>query len=178
MTVQVILLERIESLGQMGDVVSVRPGYARNYLIPKKKALRATSENKAYFDSQRLQIQATQLEKKGEAQKVFEKINGLELTVVRSASEMGHLYGAIRAKDLLEILESRGFFVRKDQIQIGTPIKSLGIHTVFVVLHPEVKASLQIRVAQSLEEAQVAHQAENENEEEIVIEEDSAQNPS
>ena len=154
MSVQVILLERIESLGQMGDVVTVRPGYARNYLIPQKKALRSTLENQAYFETQRVHLQATHLKRREEAQGVGAKMDNVLLQLVRPASEMGHLYGAVRPKDIVETLEAQGFTIRKEQVSISVPIKSLGMHSVNIVLHADVKVPIQVLVAKSLEEAQ------------------------
>ena len=163
MSVQIILLERIESLGQMGDIVTVKPGFARNYLLPKKKALRATRDNLALFEKQRVQLEATHLQKRQEAEKVLEKISDFQIQLIRSASDAGHLYGAVRSKDIAEALTENGITVHRNQIQILTPIKSLGVHKVYVVLHPEVKAEVRVMVAKSVEEAEAALNLENES---------------
>jgi large subunit ribosomal protein L9 len=152
---QVILLERIEKLGQMGQVVNVKAGYARNYLLPKKKALRATKENLGYFETRRVELEATNLKRKSEAQTVAEKMDGLVITLIRQASEVGHLYGSVRAADVAQGLKEVGYQVSRTQIQIDVPIKFLGVHQVRVLLHPEVIIKININVAQSEEEAAV-----------------------
>jgi large subunit ribosomal protein L9 len=140
--VQVILLERVEKLGQMGQVVDVRPGYARNFLLPQKKALRATKDNLAYFETQRTQLEAQNLSRKGEAEQVAQKLNGLSVVVIRQAGESGQLYGS-------------GFTVGRGQIVLERAIKTLGLHKQRVVLHPEVSVSVTVNVAQSVEEAEM-----------------------
>lgn len=152
---QVILLERIEKLGQMGQVVNVKAGYARNYLLPKKKALRATKENLGYFESRRVELEATNLKRKSEAQSVAEKMDGLVITLIRQASEVGHLYGSVRAADVAQGLSEAGYQLNRAQIHIDVPIKFLGVHQVRVLLHPEVIIKISINVAQSEEEAAV-----------------------
>lgn len=152
---QVILLERVEKLGQMGQVVNVKAGYARNYLLPKKKALRATKENMGYFESKRVELEATNLKRKSEAQTVAEKMDGIMITLIRQASEVGHLYGSVRAADVTQGLSDAGFQVSRSQIQIDIPIKILGLHQVRVLLHPEVSIKINVNVAQSEEEAAV-----------------------
>jgi large subunit ribosomal protein L9 len=153
MMVDLILLERVEKLGQMGQLVRVKPGFARNYLLPQKKALRATKENLAYFESQRTQLEANNLERKSEATEIGARIEGLSVVVVRQAGESGQLYGSVSARDLAEAVTEAGFRIEKSQIVLERPIKSLGMHSVRVVLHPEVSIMITANVAQSAEEA-------------------------
>lgn len=152
---QIVLLERVERLGQIGDVVTVKPGYARNFLLPRKKALRATKENLAHFEKQKAQLEATNLQRRAEAEAVAKKMDGAQVTVIRQASEVGHLYGSVRSQDISEALTAIGFTTNRSQVQIITPIKTLGIHTVKIVLHPEVSVQACVIVAQSDEEAGV-----------------------
>ena len=140
--VDLILLERVEKLGQMGQVVKVKPGFARNYLLPQKKALRATKENLAYFESQRAQLEANNLHRKSEATEVGGKLEGLSVIVVRQAGESGQLYGSVSAKDIAEAVSGAGFTIEKRQVVLERPIKSLGLHSVRIVLHPEVFAGI------------------------------------
>jgi large subunit ribosomal protein L9 len=158
---EVILLERVAKLGQIGDVVRVKDGYARNFLLPKGKALRATKDNKVKFDSMKVQLETRNLELKGEAQKVGEKLDGQSFVVIRQASESGQLYGSVSARDLVDILTQGGFTVTRSQIDIHAPIKVLGLHKVPVVLHPEVEVSVTINVARSTEEAERIARGEN-----------------
>lgn len=151
--IELILLERVEKLGQMGQRVKVRPGFARNYLLPQKKAMRATKENLAYFESRRVQLEASNLERRGEAEEIAEKLQGLTVVIVRQAGESGQLYGSVSARDLAEAVSQVGFSVEKRQIVLERPIKSLGLHPVRIVLHPEVAVSITANVAQSAEEA-------------------------
>lgn len=151
--IELILLERVEKLGQMGQRVKVRPGFARNYLLPQKKALRATKENLAYFESRRAQLEANNLERRGEAEEIAEKLQGLSVVIVRQAGESGQLYGSVSARDLAEAVSQAGFTVEKRQIVLERAIKSLGLHPVRVVLHPEVAVTITANVAQSVEEA-------------------------
>jgi large subunit ribosomal protein L9 len=155
---EIILLERVENLGQMGQVVKVRPGYARNYLLPKKKALRATKANLAYFENQRAQLEAINLKKREEAQQVAAKIDGVTIVVIRQAGEGGQLYGSVSARDIAEGLTQAGFTVDRTQVQIEHPIKSLGLFDVRVRLHPEVSATVKVNVARSPEEAELQAQ--------------------
>jgi len=150
---QVILLERIEKLGQMGDEVTVKPGYARNFLLPQGKALRANKENRAHFDDQRAQLEAENLKRRTEAEAVSKKLDGLMVTLVRQASEMGNLYGSVTARDIAEQITAAGITVDKRQVIIDKPIKSLGIEDVRVQLHPEVIVTVRANVARSEEEA-------------------------
>jgi large subunit ribosomal protein L9 len=150
----VILLERIEKLGQMGDVVRVKPGFARNYLLPKRKALRATKENMARFESQRAQLEAQNLNRRQEAEAVGTKLDGLSVVLLRQASEAGQLYGSVTARDIAEAVTEAGFTIQKSQVVLNQPIKELGLHTIRVVLHPEVSVSVSANVAKSAEEAE------------------------
>lgn len=150
---QVILLERIEKLGQMGQIVTVKPGYARNFLLPKKKAIRATKDNLAYFETQKAQLEANNLKRREEAQYVAQKMAGTYIGVVRQASEMGQLYGSVRNNDIATGLTNFGFSVIKAQIELPTPIKTIGTHTAHVILHPEVIVQVGVVVAKSDEEA-------------------------
>lgn len=152
---QIILLERIEKLGQMGDVVSVKPGYARNYLLPKLKARRATEANIAEFETRRAQLEADNLQKRQEAEAVSEKMQGLSVILIRQASEAGQLYGSANSRDIAKAVTEAGFTVAAPQIRIERPIKSLGLSDVFVRLHPEVQISVQVNVARSQDEAQL-----------------------
>lgn len=152
---QVILLQRVEKLGQMGQLVDVAAGYARNFLLPKKKALRATKENLAYFETQKAELEATNLKRKEEAQFASKKLEGVIVTLIRQASEMGHLYGSVRSKDIVDGLSAQKITMNRNQIHIPSPIKNLGIHEAHLVLHPEVSVAIRVNVAQSEEEAAV-----------------------
>lgn len=151
---QVVLLERIEKLGQMGDVVKVKDGFARNFLLPRKKALRATKDNLARFESQRAQLEARNLELRKEAEQVQGKLNGQSFIVLRQAGESGQLYGSVTPRDIADQMGADGFTVNRNQVALEHPIKTLGLHTVRVTLHPEVSASITVNVARSAEEAQ------------------------
>jgi large subunit ribosomal protein L9 len=151
---EVILLERIEKLGQMGDVVRVRPGFARNYLLPQRKALRATKENMARFETQRSQLEAQNLQRREEAAAVAAKLEGLATVLLRQASESGQLYGSVTARDIAEAVTEAGFTIQKSQVALNQPIKELGVHAIRVVLHPEVSVNVSVNVAKSAEEAQ------------------------
>ncbi len=157
---QVILLERIEKLGQMGQTVSVKPGYARNYLLPKKKALRVTKDNVAYFETQKAQLEATNLKRKSEAELVAKKMDSVMVTLIRQASEVGHLYGSVRSKDISDALDKAGYTLDKGQVKLQEPIKTLGIHPARVVLHPEVNVFVRVNIALSEEEAVVQKEAD------------------
>lgn len=151
---QVILLERIEKLGQMGDVVKVKPGFARNYLLPQGKARRATAENLKLFEQQRAQLEAENLKQRDEAQKVAGKLEGLTVVLIRQAGESGQLYGSVNARDLAEAVTTAGFTVTRNQIVMDNVIKALGLHSVRVRLHPEVTAKITANVARSEAEAE------------------------
>ena len=155
MMVDLILLERVEKLGQMGQRVKVRPGFARNYLLPQKKALRATKENLAYFDSQRAQLEANNLHRKSEATEIGGKLEGLSVVIVRQAGESGQLYGSVSARDVAEAVSAAGITIEKRQVVLERPIKTLGLHSVRIVLHPEVSLAITANVAQSSEEAEM-----------------------
>lgn len=149
----VILLERIERLGQMGDVVKVKPGFARNYLLPQKKALRATKENREYFEKQRAQLEAQNLTRRQDAEKVSSKLDGISVVIIRQAGEFGQLYGSVTTRDIATAITAAGFTVDRRQIMLDVPIKTLGLHKTRVALHPEVTVSVTLNVAPSEEEA-------------------------
>ncbi len=151
---EVVLLERIERLGQMGDVVNVKPGYARNYLLPQKKALRATKENFAQFEAERQQLEADNLQRRDEAQSVADRLDGLQVVVIRSAGESGQLYGSVNARDMAEVVTEAGFTVGRQQVIAERPVKALGFHDFRVRLHPEVEVTVTANVARSAEEAE------------------------
>src|ERR1700730_7203326 len=156
--VELILLERVEKLGQMGQLVKVKPGFARNYLLPQKKALRATKENLAYFEGQRAQLEANNLQRKAEATEVSGKLEGLMVVIVRQAGESGQLYGSVSARDIGDAVTEAGFTIEKRQVVLDRPIKNLGLHQLKVVLHPEVSVTVTANVAQSAEEAHMQAQ--------------------
>ena len=151
---QVILLERIGRLGQMGDVVNVKDGYARNFLLPQKKALRATEENRKHFESQRAQLEANNLELKKEAEAVAEKLDGKIFVAIRSAGDTGQLYGSVATRDIAEAVTAGGFTIDRRQVILERPIKTLGVHPVRVALHPEVIVTVSLNVARSEDEAE------------------------
>src|SRR5215472_11251357 len=153
--VELILLERVEKLGQMGQIVKVKPGYARNFLLPQKKALRATKDNLAYFETQRIQLEAKNLERKSEASDVGQKLEGVRVVLVRQAGESGQLYGSVSSRDIADAVTAAGFTVDRQQIVLERPIKTLGLHPVRVMLHPEVAVTVTANVAQSLEAAEM-----------------------
>ena len=151
---EVILLERVAKLGQMGETVKVRSGYARNFLLPRGKALRATEANKKHFEAQRAQLEARNLERRKEAEAVGEKLNGQSFIILRQSGETGVLYGSVSTRDLAEIMTQNGFTVDRNQVALNQPIKTIGMHTVPVTLHPEVEVQVTINVARSAEEAE------------------------
>ena len=153
--IDLILLERVEKLGQMGQIVKVRPGYARNYLLPQKKAMRATKDNLAYFETQRAQLEANNLALKADASAVGEKLEGLIVVLIRQAGESGQLYGSVSARDIADAVTAAGFTVDRQQIVLDRPIKTLGLHPVRVMLHPEVAVTVTANVAQSAEAAEM-----------------------
>lgn len=169
---QVILLERVAKLGQMGDVVAVKDGYARNFLLPQGKALRASDANIASFENQKAQLEARNLETKKEADAAAEKLNGQQFIVIRSASDSGALYGSVTPRDAAEAAEAEGFTVDRKQVILSRPIKELGLHTVIVSLHPEVEAEISLNVARSAEEAEL--QAAGKSIQELAAEEEAA----
>lgn len=151
---EVILLERVAKLGQMGAVVRVKDGYARNFLLPKRKALRATEANKGRFETERAQLEARNLETKNEAAAVGEKLNGQIFLIIRQAGEAGHLYGSVSPRDIAAAVTEGGFSIGRNQIVLKAPIKSLGLHAVPIQLHPEVESEITVNVARSAEEAE------------------------
>ncbi|WP_442680847.1 50S ribosomal protein L9 [Sphingomonas sp. ASY06-1R] len=154
----VILLERVEKLGAIGDVVSVKNGFARNYLLPNKKALRANESNKKVFESNRAQIEADNASRRADAEKASKGVDGKTLTLIRQASNTGQLYGSVSARDVAELLAEDGTKVAKNQIVLDKPIKAIGVTTVKIALHPEVSVSIKVNVARSPEEAELQAQ--------------------
>ena len=152
---EVILLERVENLGIMGDVVRVKPGYARNFLFPNEKAVPASNENKASFENKRLEIEAKNIETKAEAEKVASKIKGEILILVRQAGDSGQLYGSVNSRDIKNTLKDMGYELDRNQISLNKPIKSVGIHNVSIALHPEIYVEVIANVARSEEEAKI-----------------------
>jgi len=152
---EVILLERIERLGQMGDIVNVKTGYARNFLLPQKKAMRATSSNRAVFEQQRSHLEADNLERRQEAESVAGKIDGIDVTIIRQAGDSGQLYGSVSARDIGDSVTEAGVTVNRSQIVLDRPIKALGIYETRVVLHPEVSVTVTVNVARTDEEAKI-----------------------
>jgi large subunit ribosomal protein L9 len=169
---QVILLERVTKLGQMGDVVDVKSGYARNYLLPQGKALSASDANVKAFESRKAQLEATNLETKTEAEEFAGRLNGQQFIVIRSASDAGALYGSVSTRDAAEAATDGGFTVDRKQVVLSRPIKYLGVHDVHVRLHPEVDATIQLNVARSPEEAEL--QASGKSIQELAAEEEAA----
>ena len=151
---EVILLERIGRLGQMGETVKVKDGYARNFLLPQGKALRANEANKKKFEGQRAQLEAQNLERKNEASAVAEKLNGESFIVVRSAGETGQLYGSVSTRDIAEIISANGFTLHRNQVELNHPSKTIGLHEVSISLHPEVQVQVTVNIARSTEEAE------------------------
>ena len=151
---EVILLERISRLGQMGDTVKVKDGYARNFLLPKGKALRANEANKKKFEGQRAQLEARNLERKSEAAKIAETLDGKSFVVVRSAGETGQLYGSVSTRDIADLLTAEGFTVARNQIELNQPIKMIGLTNVAISLHPEVEVTVTLNIARSADEAE------------------------
>jgi large subunit ribosomal protein L9 len=158
---EVILLERVAKLGQMGEVVRVKDGYARNFLLPKGKALRATKDNRARYETMKTELEARNLERRSEAEKVAAKLNGRSFVVIRQAAETGQLYGSVSTRDVAAILGEGGFLVERGQLGLNAPIKMIGMHVVPVALHPEVDVTITVNVARSNDEA--ARQARGED---------------
>ncbi len=173
--VDLILLERVEHLGQMGQIVKVKPGYARNFLLPQKKAMRATKDNLAYFETQRTQLEAQNLQRKGEAGDVGAKLEGLRVVLIRQAGESGQLYGSVAARDIADAVTAAGFTVDRQQVVLDRPIKTLGLHPIRVALHPEVSVTVTANVAQSEEGARM--QAAGINPREIRDEDEEEEAP-
>ncbi|MCC7167635.1 MAG: 50S ribosomal protein L9 [Rhodospirillales bacterium] len=174
----VILLERVEKLGLMGEVVKVKPGYARNFLLPQKKAMRATKDNLAYFEAQRAKLEAMNLKRREEAETVAKRMQGLSVLMVRQAGEGGQLYGSVSARDIAEAVGEAGYVIDRSQVRLDQPIKTLGTLSVRVALHPEVSVPVTVTVARSQEEADrgaAAEEAEAPAEVAEPTEEDAAQ---
>ena len=150
---QVILLERVEKLGQMGDEVKVKDGFARNYLLPKKKALRATAANREYFKTQKTQLEARNLERKKEAEAVSGKLSGKTFMMLRQAGDRGQLYGSVSPRDIADVVTAGGFSISRGQVPLDKAIKTIGLHEINVVLHPEVRVKVSINVARTEDEA-------------------------
>ncbi|HEY6578173.1 MAG TPA: 50S ribosomal protein L9 [Rhizomicrobium sp.] len=151
---QVILLERVEKLGQMGDVVKVKDGFARNCLLPKKKALRATEHNRSYFETQRAQLEARNLERKSEAQDVAAKLEGKSFVLLRQAGDRGQLYGSVSPRDIADIVSAGGFSISRSQVPLDKAIKAIGLVPVAIVLHPEVRVHVTVNIARTEDEAE------------------------
>lgn len=166
----VILLERIEKLGQMGDIVSVKPGFARNYLLPRKKALRLTEANRAVFDQQRTQLEAENLKNREEAERVAKSMDGLVVVIVRQASDSDQLYGSVTTRDIATGITEAGVTAEKRQIKLDRPIKTVGMHLIRVDLHPEVSVEIVANIARSTEEAELQARGERINRDGEVVE--------
>src|SRR5579875_3516017 len=152
--VELILMQRVEHLGQMGDIVKVKPGYARNFLLPQKKAVRATRQNRERFDQQRAQLEAQNLRRREEAERIAERVGGLTVLIIRQAGEGGGLYGSVSSRDIAEACSAKGLTINRSQVVLEHPIKTLGLTKVRVMLHPEVTITVTVNVARSEEEAE------------------------
>ncbi len=170
---QVVLLERVEKLGQMGDVVHVKDGFARNWLLPQQKALRATKSNLQRFERERAQLETRNLERKKEAEAVAAKLEGQLFTVIRQAAESGSLYGSVTARDIADTAGETGFSVARSQVVLDQPVKELGLHDIRILLHPEVWATVTINVARNTDEAEL--QAQGKSVAEVRAEEERAE---
>jgi large subunit ribosomal protein L9 len=168
--VELILLQRVEKLGQMGDVVKVKPGYARNFLLPQKKALRASKDNLAHFEKQRAQLEALNLKRREEAERIAERVIGMSVVLIRQAGESGSLYGSVSSRDIADASTAGGLTIARSQVMLDDPIKTLGLTKVRVSLHPEVDMTITVNVARSPEEAE--RQARGER---ATVEEEDAQ---
>ena len=166
--IEVILLQRVEKLGQMGDKVKVKPGFARNYLLPEKKAIRANKDNLARFEAQRAQLEALNLKRREEAERVAERVGGLTVVIIRQAGEAGSLYGSVSARDISDATTAAGLTINRSQVVLDHPIKTLGLRQVRVLLHPEVVIPVTVNVARSPEEAEKQSRGERV----AVVEED------
>jgi large subunit ribosomal protein L9 len=173
---QVILLERISRLGQMGDTVKVKDGFARNFLLPQGKALRANEANKKKFEGQRAQLEARNLERKSEATSVAEKLDGKSFIIVRSAGETGQLYGSVSTRDIADLLTAEGFSVNRNQVELNQPIKTIGLTNVAIALHPEVEVTVTLNIARSTEEAERQSKGETLTTAEAIYGEDINEN--
>ncbi|PSJ49687.1 50S ribosomal protein L9 [Kumtagia ephedrae] len=173
---EVILLERISRLGQMGDTVKVKDGFARNFLLPKGKALRANEANKKKFEGQRSQLEARNLERKSEAQQIADKLDGKSFIIVRSAGETGQLYGSVSTRDIADLLTAEGFSVNRNQVELNQPIKTIGLTNVAIALHPEVESTVTLNIARSTEEAERQSRGETLTTAEAIYGEDINEN--
>ena len=160
---KVVLLERVQKLGQMGDIVDVKSGYARNFLLPFRKALRATEQNIQYYEKQKSVLEAKNIENIKEAESLKAKINGISFTLIRSASDAGALYGSVSAKDIMDVVSENGIVIAKNQIKLEKPIKELGIYKIIVSLHPEISSEIIINVARNDEEAKLQEKGKENN---------------
>ncbi|MBO4644874.1 MAG: 50S ribosomal protein L9 [Alphaproteobacteria bacterium] len=151
---EVILLERIEKLGQMGDIVKVKPGFARNYLLPQAKALRSNKENLALFESRKVQLEAANLKRKEEAEQISAKMEGLKLVIVRQAAETGQLYGSVTGRDIRDAIREAGYSIERRQVVLDQPLKEIGSFDIRIILHPDVSRMVNVMVARSAEEAE------------------------
>ena len=158
---QVILLERVEKLGQMGDEVRVKDGFARNFLLPKKKALRATKANREYFQTQKAQLEAHNLDRKKDAEAIAKKLEGKSFMLIRQAGDRGQLYGSVSPRDVAAVVEAGGFKIDRNQVQISQAIKAIGLFSLPIVLHPEVRVAITVNVARSEDEAERQARGEN-----------------
>jgi len=158
---EVILLERVAKLGQMGEIVKVRDGFARNFLLKRKKALRATAENRAKYEGMKAELEANNLQAKSEASKAAEKIDGLEIVIIRQASEGGQLFGSVSVRDIVAALAGEKITVTRPQVWLDVPIKTIGQHKVTIAVHPEVEATINVTVARSADEAQRIRRGED-----------------
>jgi large subunit ribosomal protein L9 len=158
---EVILLERVAKLGQMGEVVRVKDGFARNFLLPRGKALRATKDNREKFESMKADLEARNLQAKGEAEKVATRIDGRNVVVLRQASDTGHLYGSVSSRDLVGLFEAEGIRVTRGQILLDAPIKTIGKHTIDIAVHPEVEVAVTVTVARNADEAERIQRGED-----------------
>lgn len=158
--VELILLQRVEKLGQMGEIVKVKPGYARNYLLPQAKAVRATKANRERFERERVQLEAQNLKRREEAERVAERVFGLAVVLIRQAGDSGSLFGSVTARDIAEAATAAGLAIERSQVLLQHPIKTLGLSTVRVALHPEVSIEVKVNVARSTEEAEKQERGE------------------
>jgi large subunit ribosomal protein L9 len=171
--IELILMQRVEKLGQMGELVTVKPGYARNFLLPQGKAIRATKANIARFEQERAQLEAQNLKRREEAERVAERMEGLSVTLIRTAGEGGNLYGSVSARDIAEACKAAGLTVGRQQVMLDQPIKNVGLTTVRVELHPEVVLPVTVNVARSAEEAEKQARGEEiVREEEVSLEDE------
>ncbi len=171
--IELILMQRVDKLGQMGELVKVKPGYARNFLLPQGKAIRATKANLARFEQERAQLEATNLKRRAEAERVAERMEGLSVTLIRTAGEGGNLYGSVSARDIAEACKAAGLTVGRQQVMLDQPIKNVGLTPVRVELHPEVVLPVTVNVARSAEEAEKQARGEEiVREEEVSLEDE------